>query len=453
MSEYKILKGLNVAGKKVLVRVDYNVKFENGYIKDDTRITESIVIDYEKDKTTTDKEGTIKYLIQNKAKIIIMAHLGRPQEELAEGKSSESVKEKNALKPVAKHLEGLIKKLAPEWGIKLDENWEVKSAPNCVGPEAKKFVDGMKNRDIVMLANLRLHKEEEGYKPPFADAFVKSLANLCEIYVFDGFGVAHRAHASTVGVPLYILEQIKKVDEWKDKKVVAGFLMEKELDLWAKARKIGGYKLLGVGGSKLEEKTKAVDKLYKAVGSVFVGGAIYNAIMAGKGIDVGDSLLREKGSDHDYTQEGKELAKISNLLLAKQAVIAKKSDYSNIKTINIQEGVPKGYMITDIVIDDELRAEIAKAQVIIWFGNIGMSDLKVNGRFPFAKGTEDFKKAINPYAYVIVGGGDSVTASEGLPNRVISTGGGAAIKLYTKGTLDALEALKGNIDYFKEKTK
>lgn len=225
--------------------------------------------------------------------------------------------------------------------------------------------------------------------------------------------------------------------------------MDKELKLWEEARKKQGYKLLVIGGAKLEEKTKAVGKLYKAVDAVLVGGAVYNVVMAGKGINVGDSLVKEK--DEDYTQKGEELAKkATNLILAEQVVITK-TDFSDIITINIEDGVPDDYMITDIIIDDKIKAKIAKAQVIIWFGNIGMSDKEVNGEFPFAKGTEDFKDAINKNAYVIVGGGDSVTASEGLANRVISTGGGAAIELYTKGTLDALEALKGNAEYVKNR--
>lgn len=410
MDEYRTLEGLDVAGKKVLVRVDYNVKVKDGKIKDDTRIRESL--------------STINYLAKNRAETIIMAHFGRPQEELAEGKPIEEVKKQNTLAPVAHHLGKLINK-------------EVKLAPDCVGPEVSDLVSKMQSGDIIMLENLRLHKEEEANDPTFA----QSLANLCDIYVFDGFGVAHRAHASTVGVPLYMIE--------RGKPVVAGFLMDKELELWSKARETKGHKLLVIGGAKLEEKTKAVEKLYKAVNAVLIGGAVYNIIMAGKGIEVGDSLVTD-GEDN-YVNVGTELAKkVNNLLLAEKAVIARKSDYEGIRIIAIKNGVPPGYIITDVVIDENLKIEIKKANVIIWFGNIGMSDKEINGEYPFAKGTEDFKKTINPKAYVIVGGGDSVTASEGLVNRVISTGGGASIALYTKGTLDALEALKGNKDYFKK---
>src|SRR3989339_35428 len=205
MSEYPVLEGLEVAGKRVLVRVDYNVKVKGGKIKDDTRIRESL--------------DTINYLIENGAKVILMAHFGRPQEELAEGKSQKEVRKTSTLAPVASHLEGLI-------------NREVKLAPDCIGPEVEDLIEQMQNGEILMLENLRLHTEEEANDP----TFVQSLANLCDVYVFDGFGVAHRAHASTAGIPLYMIEQ--------GKPVAAGFLMDKELKLWSEAREREGYKLL-----------------------------------------------------------------------------------------------------------------------------------------------------------------------------------------------------------------
>lgn len=407
---YKTLKDLDFKGKKVLVRVDYNVKVKDGKITDDTKIKASL--------------PTINYLLKNNAKLILLSHLGRPQEELKAGKSFKEVKKKNTLAPVAVYLGKLINK-------------DVKLAPDCDGAEVKKMVASMQGGDIVMLENFRLRKEEEANDSEFS----KTVANLGDVYVFDGFGVAHRVNSSVIGVPLAMIEQ--------NKPVAAGFLMDKELKLWGEARKKKGYKLLVIGGAKLAEKTNAVDKLYKGVNNVLIAGTVYNVIMAGKGTDVGDSLVAEKGKD--YTEKGKELAdKAGNLLLAEQVVIAQSDGHGDIKIINISDGVPRGYTITDIVIDENFQEEIAKAQVIIWFGNIGMSDIEVNGRFPFAKGTEAFKNAINNDAYIIIGGGDSVTASEGIPNRVISTGGGASIKLYTTGDLDALEALKGNSKYFKK---
>src|SRR3989338_6891972 len=172
-----------------------------------------------------------------------------------------------------------------------------------------------------------------------------------------------------------------------NKPVVAGFLMDKELKLWDEARKKEGYKLLVIGGKKLEDKTKAVSKLYKAVDAVLVGGAVYNVIMAGKGIDVGSSLVEDRGEN--YTKQGGELAeKASNLILPEKVIIAS-TDYSDIRAIKISDGVPEGYQIAEIVINKKKKAEIAKAKVKIWFGNIGRSDKEVNGSFPFARGTQD----------------------------------------------------------------
>lgn len=408
MADIRTLKDISVPNKKVLVRVDYNVKIKDGKIKDDTRIRESI--------------PTIEHLMKENAKIILMSHLGRPQEELQEGKGLDKVKAGSSLAPVAYHLGKLIGK-------------KIILAPDCVGLAVNDILSKMKSGDIVMLENTRFHKEEEENDPSFA----RQLADLGDAYVLDGFGISHRANASSAQISLEMLKQ--------NKQVAMGHLMEKELNLWQEARSKKGYKMLVVGGAKLEEKTRAVSKLSKSVDSVLIGGAVYNIIMAAKGLDVGDSLVKEK--DKDYTLEGKELSKISNLILADKAVIAKK-DFSDIKTIDINDGVPEGYIIADIVIDEKIKEKVGKAQVIIWFGNIGISDVKVGDRFPFAKGTEDFKNAINPAAYVIVGGGDSITASEGIKNKMISTGGGASIKLYTKGTLEGLEALKGNADYFKK---
>ncbi|MDP7180644.1 MAG: phosphoglycerate kinase [Candidatus Woesearchaeota archaeon] len=406
--EYKTIKDLDVSGKRVLVRVEFNVKLNKGEVGDDTRIKESL--------------PTLKYLLEKNARLILLAHLGRPQDELSGGKSVEDVKKDNSLAPVAKHLSGLL-------------GMDVKMAPDSVGDEVRTMVNELKDGGVLLLENLRLYKEELDNDCEFA----KTLASYGDIFVFDGFGVAHRVQASPVGVPLEMIAQ--------GKEVAAGLLMDKELRLWEEARKKEGHRLLVIGGKKLNEKVKAVGNLYKAVDSVLVGGAVYNIIIAGKGIAVGDSLIEEKGKD--YTGKGKELSgEVGNLLLAKRVVIAKKGDFSDYREISVDDGVPNGYMITDIVIDDDIKAEIEKAQVVIWFGNIGISDAEVNGAHPFAKGTEDFKKTVSKNAYVIVGGGDSITASEGLANSVISTGGGAAIALYTTGTLDALEALKGNKDYF-----
>ena len=412
MADYQRLQDMNLQGKSVLLRVDYNVKVKKGKIDDDTRITASL--------------PTIEYLRKHGARVVIMAHLGRPQEELAEGIPPEQVRVNNSILPVAKHLGDLL-------------NRKILTADDWGGPSVKALIEHMDLGDILMLPNLRINAGEESNDP----AFVSVLANLCDIYVFDGFGVAHRAHASTTGVPLYLFSQ------GRGKDVAAGMLMDSELQLWAEARNKKGYKLLVVGGKKLEEKTTAVSKLHKSVDRVLAAGGVYNVIQAGRGVPIGSSLVSEK--DTDYTLIGKELGNtVPNLLLAEQVVVANANNPSDYRAVYAADGVPDGYMIADLVVDAKLKAEINKARVIIWFGNLGISDMELKGQYPFARGTEEFKRAIHPEAYVIVGGGDSVTASEGI-SRIISTGGGAAIKLYTKGTLDALEALKGNATYFQVK--
>ncbi len=434
--DIKSLKEIDVENKTVLMRVDYNVKFnDKGEVKDATRIRESL--------------DSIEYVINNNGKLVLMMHLGRP-----DGKEN---KEDSAEKIIPK-LEELLR-------TEKKINKKVIPASNCFGDEVQQKIRDMDNGDILLLENLRFHPEEEKFNPledVKNNRFVKSLADLCDIYVFDGFGVAHRTHASTAGVPLYLIQEGKKP-------VAMGILMERELKLWSEAREIankkGNYTLLVVGGNKLEEKTEAVGKLYKYVNGVLVGGAVYNiienSILKKQGGEaqknVGSSLITEKGKD--YTPKGGELYQnCNNLILSTEAVIAKKDKekgtYEDRRTISIKDGVPADYMICDIVVNDGIARKINQADVIIWFGNIGMSDVespKGSGGYPFAVGTESFKKAINSKAYVIVGGGDSVEASKGMKNIHISTGGGAAIELYIKGTLDALEALKGNINYLKEK--
>lgn len=411
MSDYPVLKNMNFKGKKVLVRVDYNVKVKEGKIKDDTRIRESL--------------DTINMLTRQGARTILMAHYGRPQEELAEGKSVADVRKGSSVAPIAKHLGGLLKK-------------EVKLAPDCKGPAVEQMAKSLKDGDVMMIENIRWYAEEEANDP----AFAAYLAGLADAYVFDGFGVSHRAHASSAGVPLKMIKD--------GKPVAAGCLMDKELNLWQTARNKPGSKLLVIGGAKLTEKTKAVSKLAKAVNQVLVGGAVYNVIMAGKGINVGDSLVTEGTTS--FVETGKELAgKVKNLLLADQVTIARKGDFGDIKSVPVSAGVPAGYMIVDLVVDGKLKAEIGKADVIICFGNPGLSDMKIGDSYPFAKGTEDLVKAMKPGAYVIVGGGDSASAYASVANKAVSTGGGASIQLFTKGTLEALEALKGNAAFFAEK--
>ncbi|MBW2984880.1 phosphoglycerate kinase [Candidatus Woesearchaeota archaeon] len=396
MADYKTIDEADVKGKKVLVRLDLNVPLKEGKIKDATRIDAAL--------------KTVKYLIEQGAKTILMSHLGRP-----EGK----VVDELSLKPVAAALSEKLGK-------------EVKLAPDCIGAEVESIVEGMADSDVVLLENLRFHAEEEANE----DGFVEKLAGLADVYINDAFGTAHRAHASTAGVPLKLLEQ--------GKEAAAGYLMKQEIEIWGEVVASSGKKVLIVGGAKLKEKMKAIKKLAKKVAYVVVGGVPYSVIQKAAGMDIGSSLAEEKGKD--YAEEAKEiLGKSGNLILGEQVIVAKPDTWDDQKEISIKDGVPDGYAIADIMISDEAKSNIRACDFALIFGPLGIFEKG------FTKGTEELAKAIsaNPGIKVIVGGGDSALAYKGVPNMKVSTGGGASISYLKDGTLDALEALKGNAEHFK----
>ncbi|MBI2140441.1 phosphoglycerate kinase [Candidatus Woesearchaeota archaeon] len=427
-------------GKTVFARFEYNVKVKGGKIKGDdaVRIEKSL--------------GTLNYLLQQGARVVIGAHRGRPQEELRAGTSFEAVRENNSMKPVASHLESLLK-----W-----EKGTIKVATDCIGGEVQKMIEGLNDGEILMLGNLRLYAEEENNDA----AFAAKLRELCDIYVFDAFGVAHRANAS-------VAECLLQCYEKGDKPYAFGFLMREELSMWDGARNLPGRKLLAVGGIKLKEKIEAAARLSPSVDYVLAGGAVFNAAVNAKGIHIGKSMITDAGQRYvllEDSTEGDEsgreadkavrkLIAIKNLLLPGTVTYAKpliqegmKPAYTEIHPdILLGDGIPLDYAIMDVIIGQGEKKSIEGSDVILWFGNIGASDIEVNGKFPFSRGTEAFKRSIRPNAYVIVGGGDSVAASEGLENRHVSTGGGAAIKYFTSGTLEALEAFNGNRGYFLKK--
>ena len=397
MSDYKTIEEVDVKGKRVLVRLDLNVPLKEGKIKDSTRIDAAL--------------KTVKYLVEEGAKTILMSHLGRP-----EGK----VVSELSLKPVAAAISEKLGK-------------DAKLAPDCIGGEVEALVNGMADGDIVLLENLRFHPEEEANEA----GFVESLAKLADAYVNDAFGTAHRAHASTAGVPLYLLQQ--------GKEVAAGYLMKEELEIWGEVVASSGKKVLVVGGKKLKEKMKAIKKLAKKVSWIVVGGVPYSVIQKAAGMNIGSSLAEEKGKD--YAEEAKEiLEKCGNLVLGGQVVAAKPDTWEDQKTVSIKDGVPNGYAIADIIISDDAKSGISSCDFAIIFGPLGIFEKG------FTKGTEELAAAIssNPNIKAIVGGGDSALAYKGVPNMKVSTGGGASISYLKDGTLDALEALKGNAEHFKQ---
>ena len=387
------LEDIDVKGKKVLVRVDYNVPVdEHGAIVDDTRIRETI--------------PTINYLIDRNAKIILASHMGRPKGER---------KPEFSLYPVAKRLERLLKK-------------EVKFAPDCVGTDVEKMVSQLKEGDVLLLENLRFHKEEEKNDAEFA----KALAKLSDVYVIDAFGTCHRKHASMYGIKDYI------------KPIVMGFLLERELKFFEKALLNPQRPVLAfVGGAKVSSKLGVLNHLIDRVDKIFVGGAMAFTFIKAMGYNTGSSLVEDDmlTQSREIIEKAKERGVKFYLpvdFVCGQAV----SDQTPVIEVAWQE-IPQGWMGLDIGHASlSLISEIIKdVQTIIWNGPMGVFELD-----KFKKGTFELAHMIaDSPALSIAGGGDTDYAihKAGVADRIgyISTGGGAFLELLEGKTLPCLEAI------------
>ncbi|MGE5351731.1 MAG: phosphoglycerate kinase [Acidobacteriota bacterium] len=387
---------VDLKGKRVLVRVDFNVPLdENLNITDDIRITSSL--------------PTIKKIINEGGKVILMSHLGRPK-----GQPNP----KYSLKPAAKRLSELLGK-------------EVKMAPDCVGPEAKNLVNSMKDGDVVLLENLRFHAEEEKNNPEFA----KELSELGDVYINDAFGSAHRAHASTEGVTKYI--QVN----------AAGYLMQKELDYLGKAISEPERPYCAIlGGAKISGKIDVIQNLFPKVDTLIIGGGMAYTFYKAMGYEIGKSLLEEEKID--LAKEILEKAKNSkvNFMLPVDVVVT--SEFSNdspSEVVSIQN-IPADKMGMDIgpKTVELFKAEVLKSKTIIWNGPMGVFEFD-----NFAKGTnaiaEALVEATEKGATTIIGGGDSAAAIKkaGLEEKVshVSTGGGASLEFLEGKTLPGVAAL------------
>ncbi len=388
----KTVRDLDVAGKKVLVRVDFNVPLnDKGEITDDTRITASL--------------PTIQYLLEQKAAVILMAHLGRPKGQ---------VKPELSLAPVAKHLGKLLGK-------------KILFAPDCVGEAAKAAASKLKAGHILLLENLRFHKEEEKNDMEFAE----QLASLADLYVNDGFGVSHRAHASVEGVTHFL-------------PAAAGFLLEKEIQYVGQAVTNPLHPFVAIiGGAKVSDKIGVISNLLDKVDTLLIGGGMANTFLAAQGHKMGKSLVEE-----DKLELAKELlAKAKKnkvkLLLPTDLVMAAAFTPD---AAHVTEGVKhlnQEYMALDIGSEtSKAYAEaLAEAKMIVWNGPMGVFEMDA-----FCKGTEAVAKAVaKSRAVSIVGGGDSVAAIEklGLAKRIthISTGGGASLEYLEGKVLPGVAAL------------
>lgn len=386
------VKDLQLKGKKVFLRVDFNVPLdENLNITDDTRIQESL--------------PTIKYILENGGIPIIASHLGRPK-----GK----VDPKQSLKPVAKRLGELL-------------NREVKFAPDCVGPEVKKMADGLKPEDILLLENLRFHPEEEKNDPSFA----KELASLGEIYINDAFGAAHRAHASVEAIAYYFDNP------------ACGFLMEKELKYLEGALKNPQLPLLAIiGGAKVSTKIGVLKNLLDKVDNLVIGGGMCFTFYRAKGLEIGRSLCED-----DFIAEAKQLLDSPKIYLPVDVVISTDVKTATpVKTVDVKS-IPADHYGVDI--GEKSIAQIGdlikKAKTIVWNGPMGIFEIDA-----YAKGTEAVAKAIADAtakgAISIVGGGDSVAALEkfNLKSKInhVSTGGGASLEYLEGKELPGVKVLK-----------
>ena len=394
------IKDLNLAGKRVLIRVDFNVPVKDGKVEDDTRIRASL--------------PTISYAIEHKARVILASHLGRPK-----GQRNE----KYSLQPVAKHLAQLLGK-------------PVAFADDCIGDQAKAKVEPLKDGDVLLLENLRFHPEEEKND----DEFAKQLAGLCDLYVNDAFGTAHRAHASTAGITRHV------------EKSAAGLLMEKELEYLGRVVHHPEHPFVAIlGGAKVSDKIPVINALIdRGVDKILIGGAMAYTFLKAEGFTVGKSLVEDNMLQ--IALEIKKRAEEKNiqfLLPTDHQVVDSyepiKGQQIVAKTIPI-EFTNVGLVGMDIGVEtvSHFSAALADARMIIWNGPMGVFEEP-----PFDEGTIGVANAVaaaaDRGATVIVGGGDSVAAVNriGVSDRLthISTGGGATLEFLAGDELPGVAAL------------
>ncbi|GIV64991.1 MAG: phosphoglycerate kinase [Bellilinea sp.] len=388
MFNKKTVRDIDVKGKKVFVRVDFNVPVKDGVVGDDTRIRAAL--------------PTIEYLLDQGAAVILASHLGRPKG---------GPDPKYSLKPVADHLSNLLGK-------------PVAFAEDCIGPAAEAPAAALKPGEVLVLENTRFHPEEEKND----EGMSRALAKLADVYVNDAFGTAHRAHASTAGIAAYL-------------PAVAGFLLEKEIKYLGQAIDDPKRPFVAIlGGAKISDKIGVIKNLLKKADTILIGGGMANTFFKAQGYPMGDSLVEDEALEtaRGLLEEGKE-----KIRLPVDVVIADKFDAEAESRVMPVGPVPDGWRILDI--GPETVASYAKvisaAGTVVWNGPMGVFE------FPkFAEGTFGIARAVaSSGAISVIGGGESVAAinQSGLAEKIthISTGGGASLEMLEGLELPGVAAL------------
>lgn len=385
------VEDLDLKDKRVLMRADFNVPLKEGKITDDTRIKAAL--------------PTVRYILEKGASLILMSHLGRPK-----GRVVEEMR----LDPVARRLEELLGRKV----LKLDD---------CVGEKVKKQVEEMKPGEVILLENVRFHKEETDNDPQFS----RELASLGDVFVNDAFGTAHRAHASTVGVAKFL-------------PAAAGFLMKKELEVLGELLTKPETPFVAIlGGAKVSDKIGVLRSLLKRCQDILIGGGMAYTFLRAKGIPTGKSLCEEDKIDEARRIMEEASSQGCKIFLPVDHIVASKPE-KEVQTKEVaQDKIPSDWIALDIgpKTVQLFKEAIQRARTIFWNGPMGMFEID-----DFAKGTEAIARMLaESSATTVVGGGDSVAALRkmGLEKKMshVSTGGGASLEFLEGKTLPGVEAL------------
>ena len=385
----KTVKDIQVSGKRVLMRADFNVPLENGEVADDTRIRETV--------------PTVQYLREMGARTIICSHLGRPKGEVKEGLR---------LNPVARRLSDYLET-------------EVMKVDDTVGEDALNAVEKLQAGDVLLLENTRFYKEEKEND----EAFSRKLAELADVYVNDAFAAAHRAHASTEGVARFLPG-------------VAGLLMDREIQALESVLQSPRKPFAAIfGGAKVSDKIEVIGRLLNALDLLLIGGSMGVTFLKAQGLEIGDSAFE---GDHLKTAQSIRDRAGERLFLPLDVRVAETVDEdSNRRTVDVQQ-VPDGWHIVDIgpKTVQRFRERLQSARMVIWNGPLGVSEIP-----PFARGTNAIAEALADLdAVTIVGGGDSAAAvhTAGVADKMthVSTGGGAFLEFLSGKTLPGIAVLE-----------